>query len=504
MRSVLHTDRRPGGREVLLALLVACLAAPVSAQEPLTLEEALSLARGENPNVQISAGEAEVADWEVRSAMGSLLPSASASSGFAWQGSGEQRFGSLTAGQLGFGDEPSYLFSSYSLGLNYTLSGSTLRAPSRARASRGAALARSDETRITVELEVTRAYLDLQRQGALVGLVARELERAEANLRLAEAQEAVGSATPLAVRQAEVQVGRAEVAVLQAEQAVRSARLTLLQRMGVELDREVEPVTEFPVEPVRESEEALVRMAMDRNPGLSALRSAEEVAAVDVSSARSAYYPTLSLQAGISGFTRRASESNFLLAQVERQEQQLLGQCQFQNELFRRLAEPLPTEDCDRYRLTDSQRQAALDQNRRFPFDFTRQPAQASLTLSLPLFQGLDRQYQLEQAQVQRTNAVHRLREQERAVRVEVSQLTAAAHTAYRTVELEERNRELAEAQLRLARAQFELGDSNFLELVEAEAIRAQADRDYLEAVYQLHEHRARLQALLGGNLAGM
>lgn len=487
----------------MLVMLVAgvCPAPALQAQERLTLEDAVRLARQHNPELQVASGEADLTEWEVRSAVGRLFPSAMASSGVSWQGAGEQRFGSLTAGQLGFGDQPSFLFSSFSLGLEYTLDGSRLRAPARARASRSAARARRQDVETAVVLQVTRAYLDLQRQTRLVEVVEAELERAQANLRLARAQEAVGSATMLDVQQAEVQVGRADVALLRAEQAMHTSQLALLEQIGIELDREVVPVTELPVEAPTRDEEELFQAAVDRNAGLEALRADREGARIGVASARSSYYPTVSLQAGISGFTRRASQSDFLLAQVEQQEQQLVGQCQFQNEIFRRLAEPLPSEDCDQFRLTEAQRQAALDQNRRFPFDFTRQPPQVSVTVSLPIFQGLERQRQLEEARVQQNNATLRLRQEERRLRVEISRLAAELRTAHRTVELEERNQALAEDQLRLARSRFEVGESSFLELAEAEGVKAQADRDHLEAVFQYHDARARIEAVVGGGL---
>jgi len=302
----------------------------------------------------------------------------------------------------------------------------------------------------------------------------------------------------LDVKQAEVQVGRAEVAVLQADQGVRIARLGLLRRMGVELDRNIIPTTEFQVEPIRRSEEALFQLALNRSPRLQALRADEATASVEVSSARSAYYPSLSLQAGWSGFTRRASQSDFLLRQLDGQVQQQVGQCEFQNEIFRRLAEPLPEQDCDRFLLTDQQQAAALSENRRFPFDFTRQPPQVSLTISLPIFQGLDRQRQLESARLERTNAGYRLREQELNLRVEIAGLLAEARTAYETARMETSNQELAEAQLRLARAEFEVGNIAFLQLAEAETVRARADRDHLEAVFRYHETIARLEALVG------
>ena len=470
----------------------------LAAQERLSLEDAIELARMNNPGLQIVQGQENVAEWEVRSAWGDLLPSFSLGSGVSWQGAGEQRIGSLTAGQLGFADQPSFLFSNFNLGLDYTLSGRTLRAPARAQASRQATRARSRGAEADLIMEVTGAYLDLLRQDEEVELTERELERAEANLRLAQGQEIVGAATRLDVMQAEVQVGRAEVAALQAEQGIRTARLVLLQSMGVELDREIEPTTDFQVEPVSRTEEELFQLAVNRSPDLEVLRAEESAASVEVSSARSAYYPSLSVQAGWSGFTRRASQSDFLLRQLDGQVEQQVSQCEFTNEIFRRLAEPLPEQDCQRFRLTDGQRDAALSENERFPFDFTRQPPQITLSLSVPIFQGLNRQHQLESARLERRNAAHRFRERQTAVRVEIASLLAEARTAYETVQMEARNQELLQAQLRLARDEFELGNIAFLQVAEAEAELARADRDHTEAVFRYHETTAQIEALVG------
>ncbi len=471
---------------------------PVTGQTPLSLEEAVAEARNRSPILRIQRNEVQTADWDLRAARGQLLPSATVSSGVRWQGAGEQQIGSLTGGELGFGDQPSYWFSNYSLGLNYTLSGSTLIAPRQRQASREAGVARTRDVERQVAFDVTRAYLELLRQQEGVVLARSQLERAEANLRLVRGRTELGAATILEVRQAEVQVGRAEVSLLQAEQGVRTARISLLQRMGAETDREVVPITRFEVDGVRWDEEGLFLMALDESPALEALRVNREVARMEVNSARSAYLPTLSVQARWSGFTRQASQDDFLLRQVERRANQLVSQCEFQNDLFRRLAEPIPAQDCGEFQLTEAQRRAALDENRVFPFDFTRSAPEVGLTLSLPVFQGFNRQRQVEAARIQEDNAAERIRERELAIRADISSLLAQLHTAVLTEEIEGRNREVAADQLRLAREQYGLGTVSFLELAEAEAGVAQADRDHVESIFRYHEALAQLEFVVG------
>jgi outer membrane protein TolC len=112
-------------RPLLLALgaLVAWGHGPpeLVAQQRLTLDEAIELALAYNPGFQATRNEIAVADWDVRSSTANLfLPNLSASTGVSWQGAGEERIGGLTSGQLGLGGQPSVLFSSYSLGVNYS------------------------------------------------------------------------------------------------------------------------------------------------------------------------------------------------------------------------------------------------------------------------------------------------------------------------------------------------------------------------------------------------
>ncbi|HAD75488.1 MAG TPA: hypothetical protein DCG16_06875, partial [Gemmatimonadetes bacterium] len=75
----------------------------------LTLEEAIEIARQDNPGLRAVRNDEAIANWNVRSAYGGLFPSVSVGGGISWQGSGEQQFGSLTAEQLGFANQPSFL-----------------------------------------------------------------------------------------------------------------------------------------------------------------------------------------------------------------------------------------------------------------------------------------------------------------------------------------------------------------------------------------------------------
>ncbi len=499
-------DRRCLGS--LLLALAAVTGAPGASgaqagPEPaLSLEEAIALAKQNNPGYLASVNDADVAHWEVRSSYGRLLaPSLSVSSSLSWQGSGEQLFGSITDDQLGFGGQPSFYLSSYTLGLDYTLDGATLLAPGRSKANREATTARIRNGAAQLEASVTRAYLGVLRRREGQRLSRQELQRAETNLRLARARRDVGSATQLDVRRAEVEVGRARVGVLRAELAVHTARLTLFREIGLEPRADAELSTEFEVEEPRWSEEGLYERALDANPSLRALRASREAADYQVRSARSAYLPSLNLQAGLSGFTREASDTDFFVEQAREQAQTQVEGCEALNELVTRLADPLPAQDCSAFALTDQEAAEIRARNDVFPFDFTNQPPRASLTLSLPIFQGLGRQREVEAAEVERADARYRIREQELALRARIGAGLAAVRTGYESARLEAENQRVADEQLRLAREQYAVGQIPFSELVDAETVKALADRDRIAAVFTYHEALADLEALIGAPL---
>lgn len=510
MPGISHRPWIPGrGPWPLVAIAILTLPAGAPGQVPegggtgevltLSLDEALARAELGNRGLQTSRNEESSAHWELRAARGGLLPSLSSSFGLSWEGSGQQRFGGLTGGDLGITRTPSYYFSSFSLGFNLGISGASILAPRRAEADLEATRARIGSAEAGLKLEVTRAYLDVLRADEGVRLARSELARAEANLELAAARAVVGATTVLEERQAEVAVGRARVNLVREEGEARNSRIRLFQLMGEEQrGRELRLTSTFPLEPMDADEDELYAQSLAGNPDLAALEAQEEAAAVGLRSARSSYLPTLNLQGGWSGFTRQASDDRFLLEQARAGAQNQIAQCQFQNEIFTRLADPLPPMDCSSFEFGPAEREAVLASNRAFPFDFSRQPPGVSMVLSVPIFQGFQRQRQVESARVARSNARLQLEDRRLALRSEIARGLVTARTALEAARLEETNVEVAAEQLALAREQFREGLVDFLQLADAEAVKARADREYLAAVYAYHEARAALEAAVG------
>jgi outer membrane protein len=490
-------------RALCTALFV--LGTPAWAQEPvpssLSLEEALELARAGNPGFRQARNDEVLADWNVRQAWGQLLPQATASAGVQWQGAGEQQFGSLTLGDLGFTNQPSYYLSNYRLGLSYFLDWATLKGPAQARADRQATYAQIQLSEASLVSQVTDAYVEALRQQEQARISQLQLENSEYNLRLAQAQLEVGAVTGIDVGQAEVQVGRSRVQVLQAQNALATARMRLLQQLGQSMGQDFVLTSGFELEEPTWTEADLKALALEQNPTLVSRRTSRDAADINVSSARSSYYPSLSISSGWSGFTREASSTDFQIVQAQSQIASSISQCIATNELYSRLNPPLPAIDCSRFAFTDAQRRAIISQNDQFPFGFVQSPPTVSLQLSVPIFSGLSRQRNLEAARLQRDDLVEQVREQEIALEADIAIGVSNVRTAYQSALLEEQNRALAERQLDLARERYQLGEITFVDLVDAQTVLAQAEADRLAAVYAYHDLVTTLEALVGAPL---
>jgi len=501
------TVRNLRSKGALFATLLFLVGSPgvLEAQESLpatlSLDEAVRTARRNSPLLQADLNNTEVADWNIKAAYGALIPSASASSSFRWQGSGEQQVGSITLSELGFGNQPSYYFSSYNLGLSYTIDGRVLLALPQAKADREAQVALGDASASMVDFRVTQAYLEVLRQLEGLAVAQQELERAQGNLRLAQGQQEVGSGTPLDSRQAEVAVGRARVNVLISENAVRTGKFRLAQQMGLDPQDGFSLVTSFELTEPGWNESELVSLALEQNPSLRGLRASQTVQEYSKKMARSAYFPTLFFSAGTSGFAREASNPEFLVAQAQGSSLGAIAQCEATNDLYGRLADPLPPSDCSKYLFTEAQRQSVINQNNAFPFDYIRQPPSASLTISIPIFQGRRRQVNLESARIAEDDLRYQIRDSELALKADIASGLANLQTAYEAALIEEENQVWADEQLRLAQERYRLGLATFLELVEAETVKAGADRDRIAAIFAYHDNLASLESVVGISL---
>lgn len=483
---------------VLTMSLTAGVAQAQTIPEPLSLNEAISLARENNPGYLTQRNQLRSAEWNVRSAYGSLVPSVNSSTSFSYTDGGVRRLDSVV-----LGEQPAQLSSRYNLGMSLSLNGSTLLAPSVARAQARAAEESVAGAGATLEADVTQRYLAVLEGRDAVQQAERELERTAEYVRLAEARFEVGSGTQLDVRRAEVQRGQAEVRLLQARNTAANDRLLLSQIVGMRIEEGVELSEEFELFEPRWTADELVSVALQGNPTLRASRAQADAASTRARAAATAYLPTVSFSAGLSGFISQAGSIDPLVTQELQRATSSYQSCMRQNDLYAAVGMPLtPCTDPSMEGFESDLRERLAAQNSGFPFGYVRQPLSASVSVSLPIFTGLNRQQQVEEAQVSRLNAQYQVQAQELATQVEVESALRNLETAYRSALLQQQVRETAGEELRLAEERFRFGATTSVEVVDAQASLAEAERAEIAAVYGFHRSLALLEARLGESLA--
>lgn len=488
-----------------IALALAAAAGPLAAQEPvppsvpqsLSLADAVDIAVQHNPTFRQTANDHGPAAWGVRNAYASFLPTFSVGAGLNYTGSGSQNFLNQQ-----FTQSSSTIGSSYSLGLNWQLSGQTLTQPGVAKAQLHAADAAIDGARINLRSAVEQQYLAVLQAQAQVDLAQTQLKRNEEYLRLANARYQVGQATMLDVRQAQVAKGQSQVALLQAQQLVTVEKLRLFQQMGVPApdDPSVVSLTDtFAVlEPTWKLHDLLAE-AEAHNPDLGALRARESSAHWSEKAAKSQYLPSISVSAGWSGFTQQYTNVDPIIANAQASAQSNIQQCQYTNDHWANSA--ADQADCSLLAFTAQQAQQLRDANSVFPFSFTRQPFSARLSISLPIFTQFGRPSQVAQASANAEDAAEAVEARRLQVRTDVSQAYYTLMTAYQTIGIQDTNRTAAREQLRLATERYRVGSGTFFELLDAQVAAQQAEADYINAVYGYHKSVAALEAAVGRSL---
>ena len=483
------------------ALLVTAAMSLGQETVPLTLDEAIDLARQNNPTFLSTQNNEAAADWGVREAVSNLLiPSLSAFGAASYRSPGLSRIGTINTGGVAQG---ALYSSSYALQASYTLNGNTLFGVSRAKADRNAARAFTDAAEFTMGSLVTLQYMTALRARDQVEVAHRQVERSIENLEIAQARVAAQAAIVTDAKQAQVQAGRDSVALLNAESALRVGTLGLLETLGLDFGAEVELVSQFEVFRPPWTSTELISIALESHPRLNAFVAGEGARRANLRQARGQYFPNVSLTGTWSGFTQEIQNGQFNVLSAEAGVVRSIENCNTFNAISAGLSSPLSgfPQDCNSIGLSDEARQAIMDANSVFPFNFTKQPFRASLSVSIPIFNGFSRERQVSQAAGALEDAEHARRAEELRLRTSVTSALDALTTAFSVVQVEERNREVAVEQLELSRQRYTLGADNFLVLLDAERVMAEGERAYLDGLYAFHIELANLESAVGQRL---
>jgi outer membrane protein len=484
-------------RHLVSALLFAAFTTTAAAQPQatgpvLSLEESIQLALRNNPtHLQARSARAR-AGTALRSAYGALLPSVSSS----FQGSFRKGGTSVFEGQQ-IGAAADLLGTQYNIGVSAFLNYARFMGPRQQRANLDAAEADIGRSEAATRAQVITQYLNVLQAQARSALQDTLLINAQAQLELNRARQQVGAATQLEVVNAEVQVGRVRVSQLREQNTVEIAMLTLFQQIGIDPQPGARLVTQFPVsEPTLQLPE-LLEMARRANPSLTAARARESAANTGVASARSQWLPSLSFSTGWSGFTQKLTSLESQLAQGQAQGLGARRSC-LTTDSIRTGAGLSALGNCDRFLFTDAQADAMRAENSLYPFDFTKQPFGYSLTLSLPIFNGFQREGQIQDAQSFRNDARYTRRAQELQLNTDVTSAYRNLTTQYQTVRLNEQNQQAARQALELAQERYRVGANTFLDVTTARSTFEQAATDLINSIYEFHKAYAALESAVG------
>ena len=258
---------------------------------PVTLSEALEMARVNAPALEQRASQLEVAKYGEMTAWGQFLPNLGLS--YQYNNSSSARLD--PTGQA-------LTNTSYSAQLNGQLD--LFRGGRRFSDLRGAkrgvdaSAARLRETEYLTRESVKISWYNAVANRELVRVETDRVTRQEDQLGFVEQQLELGRATRSDVLRSQVDLNNAKVALLNAQNGARTAQYALAEAVGV--TEPLEPVTESPMEaePVSASREQLLDLALTASPALTAVRAQAAADEAAVSSAKAAYLPTLALSGG--------------------------------------------------------------------------------------------------------------------------------------------------------------------------------------------------------------
>ena len=247
------------------------------------------------------------------------------------------------------------------------------------------------------------------------------LRQRESLLKQAEAYYEAGIRAKIDVARAEANLYDARAQVSQAANDVRVARITLLNRMGVEGPADFLLSDSLAAETIPGTLPDWIAEADGNRPELKSLRERERAAALGVRFARGGHLPTL---AGTAGYGIAADEP---------------------------------------------------------PFE---QEYDVGVTLRVPLFSGFLVREQVKEAEASLSSARHQLTDTRRLVILQVEQAAYGVSEAAERIEARKKEREASDENLRLATARYEVGAGDIIEMIDAQVQMTQADTSTIDAQY--------------------
>lgn len=414
-------------RTLLLFALLLTLPQWVTAQDELTLNEAIDLALENHFQILQAENELGMAESRIRSAQANFLPGLTASLG------GNQNVGrQFVQEDATFADRTTYGFNgSIRTDLTIFRGFENINILRQSRVNRDMLEADNQRLREEIVFNTAMRYLQVLLDGELVGIAEQNLEISRQQLEQVSAQVEVGSRPLVDQYQQESIVAGNELSMLQAENALQISRTQLYRIL------QLDPLEEVVFIVPEIEEEELVPSDLDLNQMIQyALQNRSDIQAqklnlqsmhYDVELARTAYYPSLTANAN---FNTRYSDQYRLANET-------VG---FQDQFFEQM--------------------------------ITRS---VGFSINIPIFNRLNARTSVQQAQVQLKNARLTLDDMEYGVREEIGQAYSDYVALSKELSATETALVAAERTYLTQQQRYEIGSTTLIEL-------NQATTDYMEA----------------------
>lgn len=327
---------------------------------------------------------------------------------------------------------------SATLQARYTLLGAGKLGDLRsARASVDRAEANEIATRFESWLETDAAYFAVLANQELARVGGDRLRRAEEQFEIARMRVLAGEAIASDSLQLLLEVNRARVDMLSRDSALVASRLLLGHRIGLASGARAAPIDTATPPALPMTQDEVIAEVRLRGPQIEAARASERFASAVLGAEREAYLPEITLDATLGAYD----------------------------------AELFPS---------------ALHRS------------QVAVTVTLPIWNGGQRELTMARARADRTVAIAERQERERAAAELVAQAYQGYVTARASIDLARVGVTVSSENYRVQRVRYAEGAGTILDLLEAQVALSEAEASLVQSRYAAHLARARIEALLG------
>jgi TolC family type I secretion outer membrane protein len=392
-----------------------------------TLEDVTDIALRNHPLVKAADADTVAAEARKGQAQSAWYPSVDLSIGYTRQRS----FNATTDQNVTTPNQFAQANLNWML-YDFGRTGATVgRADALAAASRETAVTTRDDVVFVAKV----AFYNVLRTQKTMEFQRENLRQRESLLRQATAFYEAGVRARIDVARAEANLYDARARVSQAENDLRVARITLLQRIGVDGPPEFGLSGQLPEMKLPGTLPDWIAEAEQNRPELRTLLEQERAATEALRLANAGYLPFL---LGTAGYGYGAEE-------------------------------------------------VPLQQNYGL-----------AVTLNYPLFSGFQTREQVKEASATISSTRYQITEARRRVRLEVERSAYGVQEAQERLEARKKEREASEENLRLATARYEVGAGDIIEMTDAQAQMVQSDTETINSAFDFAVSHASLLRAMG------